>query len=55
LLFCSHEFAQQAFLEWKAGRRDELSEYQKQIGDQQLSYVEKELERWQNAGERAMM
>jgi hypothetical protein len=55
LLFCSHEFAHQAFLEWKAGRRDELSEYQKQIGDQQLSYVEKELERWQNVGERAMM
>ena len=26
-----------------------MSEYQKQIGDQHLGYVEKELERWQNA------
>ncbi|KAG6789086.1 hypothetical protein POTOM_005170 [Populus tomentosa] len=40
---------EQAFLEWKAARREELSEYQKQIGDQHLGYVEKELERWQNA------
>ncbi|KAJ6309094.1 hypothetical protein OIU76_018646 [Salix suchowensis] len=36
---------EQAFLEWKAARREELSEYQKQIGDQHLGYVEKELER----------
>ncbi|KAL6180536.1 hypothetical protein ACLB2K_047198 [Fragaria x ananassa] len=37
------------FLEWKAARREELSDYQKQIGEQYLANVEKELERWQNA------
>ncbi|PRQ19996.1 putative pinin/SDK/MemA protein [Rosa chinensis] len=37
------------FLEWKAARREELSNYQKQIGEQYLANVEKELERWQNA------
>lgn len=37
------------FLEWKNARREELSEYQKQIGDQYLANVEKDLERWQNA------
>lgn len=50
LRFVWSEFSvHQAFLEWKAARREELSEYQKQIGDQHLGYVEKELERWQNA------
>lgn len=39
----------QAFLEWKNARREELSEYQKQIGEQYIANVEKELERWQNA------
>lgn len=36
-------------MEWKASRRDELSEYQKQIGEQYIANVEKDLERWQNA------
>ncbi|KAF2319693.1 hypothetical protein GH714_018041 [Hevea brasiliensis] len=40
---------EQTFSEWKATRREELSEYQKQIAEQYLSNVEKELERWQNA------
>ncbi|XP_058191847.1 uncharacterized protein LOC131308835 isoform X2 [Rhododendron vialii] len=40
---------EQNFQEWKAARREELSEYQKQIGEQHLANVEKELERWQNA------
>ncbi|KAK9286312.1 hypothetical protein L1049_014702 [Liquidambar formosana] len=40
---------EQTFLEWKAARRQELSEYQKQIGEQYIANVEKELERWQNA------
>lgn len=39
----------QDFLEWKNARREELTEYQKQIGDQYLANVEKDLERWQNA------
>ncbi|XP_021286097.1 pinin [Herrania umbratica] len=39
----------QEFLEWKTARREELSEYQKQIGEQYVANVEKELERWQNA------
>ncbi|KAM7250930.1 hypothetical protein ACFE04_022813 [Oxalis oulophora] len=43
------ERKEQAFLEWKTVRREELSEYQKQIGEQYLTNVEKELERWQNA------
>ncbi|KAF8019736.1 hypothetical protein BT93_G0436 [Corymbia citriodora subsp. variegata] len=37
------------FQEWKGARRQELSEYQKQIGDQYIANVEKQLERWQNA------
>ncbi|RXH92360.1 hypothetical protein DVH24_033256 [Malus domestica] len=37
------------FLAWKAARREELTEYQKQIGEQYIANVEKELERWQNA------
>ncbi|EOA39023.1 hypothetical protein CARUB_v10011586mg [Capsella rubella] len=40
---------EQTFLEWKAARRQEVSEYQKGIEEQYLSNVEKELERWQNA------
>jgi len=39
----------QTFLEWKAARRQEVSEYQKEIEEQCLGNVEKELERWQNA------
>ncbi|KAE8707492.1 protein interaction regulator family protein isoform 2 [Hibiscus syriacus] len=40
---------EQEFLEWKAARREELSKYQKQIGEEYVGNVEKELERWQNA------
>ncbi|KAJ8767942.1 hypothetical protein K2173_020882 [Erythroxylum novogranatense] len=40
---------EQMFSQWKAARREELSEYQKQVADQYLENVEKELERWQNA------
>ncbi|GMN59046.1 hypothetical protein TIFTF001_028133 [Ficus carica] len=43
---------EQAFEEWKAARREELTEYQKQIGEQYLANVEKDLERWQNARNR---
>ncbi|XP_038684611.1 pinin-like isoform X2 [Tripterygium wilfordii] len=39
---------EQAFSEWKAARREELSQYQKQISEQYVANVEKELERWQN-------
>ncbi|XP_022922936.1 pinin [Cucurbita moschata] len=40
---------EEAFMEWKASRMEELSEYQKQIGEQYIANVEKDLERWQNA------
>ncbi|OVA01546.1 Pinin/SDK/MemA protein [Macleaya cordata] len=40
---------EQVYLEWKNARREELTEYQKQIGEQCLANVETELERWQNA------
>lgn len=40
---------ERTFLEWKAARRQEVSEYQKEIEEQCLGNVEKELERWQNA------
>ncbi|XP_022762912.1 pinin-like isoform X2 [Durio zibethinus] len=40
---------EQEFLEWKTARKEELSEYQKQIGEHYVANVEKELERWQNA------
>ncbi|KAI0498757.1 hypothetical protein KFK09_019649 [Dendrobium nobile] len=40
---------EQAFQEWKSFRRAELSEYQKQIEENYISNVDKELERWQNA------
>ncbi|MFS7919490.1 putative pinin/SDK/MemA protein [Helianthus anomalus] len=36
------------FQEWKTARREELSQYQQQIGEQYVANVEKELERWQN-------
>ncbi|XP_027113079.2 pinin [Coffea eugenioides] len=39
---------EQMFQEWKAARREELSQYQKQIVEQYVANVEKELERWQN-------
>ncbi|KAH9752000.1 Pinin SDK memA domain-containing protein [Citrus sinensis] len=39
----------QEFLEWKAATREKLSEYQKQIEEQYVANVEKEMERWQNA------
>lgn len=39
----------QEFSKWKAARREELSEYQKQISEHYVANVEKELERWQNA------
>ncbi|XP_055959885.1 uncharacterized protein LOC126660731 [Mercurialis annua] len=39
---------EQEFLDWKAHRREELSEYQKQLAEQYLGNVEIELERWQN-------
>ncbi|KAK2992805.1 hypothetical protein RJ640_009102 [Escallonia rubra] len=37
------------FHEWKAARREELSQYEKQLGEQYVANVEKEQERWQNA------
>ncbi|KAH6787633.1 protein-protein interaction regulator family protein [Perilla frutescens var. hirtella] len=36
------------FQEWKASRREELSQYQKQIAEQYIANVDKDLERWQN-------
>ncbi|KAK1430242.1 hypothetical protein QVD17_12843 [Tagetes erecta] len=42
------ERKEQAFQEWKAARREELSQYQQQVGEQYVANVEKELERWQN-------
>lgn len=39
----------QTFLEWKAARRQEVSEYQKEIEERYLGNVEKELEKWENA------
>jgi pinin len=44
------EQQQKEFLKWKANRRQELTEYQKQVSDQLLSNVELELQRWQTAG-----
>ncbi|KAJ0077902.1 hypothetical protein Patl1_36906 [Pistacia atlantica] len=41
--------SEQEFSEWKAARREELSEYQKQISEQYVANLEKELERWQYA------
>lgn len=45
----SYNVVIQVFQEWKAARREELSQYQKQLGEQSVANVEKELERWQNA------
>ncbi|KAI3497474.1 hypothetical protein L1887_40105 [Cichorium endivia] len=42
------EKKEQAFQEWKAARREELSQYQNQIVEKNIANVEKELERWQN-------
>ncbi|GLJ11757.1 hypothetical protein SUGI_0176220 [Cryptomeria japonica] len=44
------EEQQKEFSEWKASRRQELTEYQKEISEQLLANVEVELQRWQNAG-----
>lgn len=44
------EEQQKEFLQWKVNRRQELTEYQKQVSDQLLSNVELELQRWQTAG-----
>ncbi|KAK6156933.1 hypothetical protein DH2020_011181 [Rehmannia glutinosa] len=44
----TEEQKEQMFQEWKAARREELSQYQKQIAEQYVSNVDKELERWQN-------
>ncbi|KAK8969277.1 hypothetical protein KSP40_PGU005193 [Platanthera guangdongensis] len=40
---------EQAFEEWKSLRRKELSKYQKQVEENYISNVDKEIERWQNA------
>ncbi|KAL5984029.1 hypothetical protein ACLOJK_018131 [Asimina triloba] len=40
---------EKAFQEWKAARREELSQYQQQVAEQYVANVEAELERWQNA------
>ncbi|XP_013641537.2 pinin [Brassica napus] len=40
---------EQAFLEWKAAKRQDVSKYQKEIEEKYLSNVEKELEKWENA------
>ncbi|PIN10562.1 hypothetical protein CDL12_16847 [Handroanthus impetiginosus] len=39
---------EQMFQEWKVARREELSQYQKQIAEQYVANVDQELERWQN-------
>ncbi|CAA0839032.1 protein-protein interaction regulator family protein [Striga hermonthica] len=44
----SEEQKDQMFQEWKAARREELSQYQKQISEQYVANVDNELERWQN-------
>ncbi|XP_074285076.1 uncharacterized protein LOC141610732 [Silene latifolia] len=40
---------EQAFLEWKAARREELSSYQKEIHDQYVANAERDVDRWSNA------
>ncbi|KAL4580648.1 hypothetical protein LXL04_016848 [Taraxacum kok-saghyz] len=42
------EKKEQAFQEWKAARREELSQYQTQIVEKYVANVEKDLDRWQN-------
>ncbi|KAL6494546.1 hypothetical protein OROGR_031346 [Orobanche gracilis] len=44
----TEEQKEQMFQEWKAARREELSQYQKQVAEHYVSSVDKELERWQN-------
>ncbi|GAB2299225.1 hypothetical protein Dimus_033296 [Dionaea muscipula] len=44
----SEQKKEEAFLEWKAARREELSVYQKQIGEQYIANAEEQQERWQN-------
>ncbi|PIM98347.1 hypothetical protein CDL12_29174 [Handroanthus impetiginosus] len=39
---------EQMFQEWKVARREELSQYQKQIAEHYVANVDQELERWQN-------
>ncbi|XP_021759316.1 pinin-like [Chenopodium quinoa] len=43
------EKKEQAFLEWKVARREELSAYQKEVHDQYIANVERDLERWLTA------
>lgn len=45
----SEQKKEQAFLEWKATRREELSAYQKEIHEQYIANVEKDLDRWLTA------
>ncbi|KAL3620889.1 hypothetical protein CASFOL_035801 [Castilleja foliolosa] len=44
----AEEQKEQIFQEWKASRREELSQYQKQMADQYVANAEKEQDRWQN-------
>ncbi|KAK1309538.1 Histone-lysine N-methyltransferase ASHH2 [Acorus calamus] len=39
---------EQAFIEWKSARRDELTQFQKQLEEQYVANAEAELQRWQN-------
>ncbi|KAL9227041.1 hypothetical protein vseg_002783 [Gypsophila vaccaria] len=45
----SEQKKEQAFQEWKAARREELSSYQKKIEEQYIANAEKDLDRWANA------
>ncbi|KAH9606639.1 hypothetical protein KSS87_013075 [Heliosperma pusillum] len=45
----SQQKKEQAFLEWKAARREELSSYQKEIHDQYVANAERDVDRWSNA------
>ncbi|CAA2982733.1 ATP-dependent Clp protease ATP-binding subunit clpA homolog CD4B, chloroplastic [Olea europaea subsp. europaea] len=44
----SYSFLNRMFQEWKASRREELSQYQNQIAEWYVGNVDKELGRWQN-------
>ncbi|KAG9130561.1 hypothetical protein Leryth_011811 [Lithospermum erythrorhizon] len=52
LLKCQRNYRSQVqfeiYQEWKTARREDLSEYQKQVAERYLANVDKELERWQN-------
>ncbi|KAF6155498.1 hypothetical protein GIB67_017853 [Kingdonia uniflora] len=39
---------EKVLLEWTTTRREELSQYQKQVGEQYMAKVETDLDRWQN-------